>query len=555
MSDYPIFEINSIIKRFNSDMNKFEDIYKNDIASYNLGNKIKTIKQQINKGNLQGGSYINQPTIIDHLMSHKGNTNRTSNTQNNNSYSYSYNNFKKIIDLINIQIHNIIKIDLTEFNYSHDIIHFEKNDQIILWCLRTLLFYQLLIITTLMMQDEITFDDVYKNYSTKRKFKFDIINELENYKLGIFGSITPTSDIDVGVQYSGTNPTMIGLSYIVSVFEDLFLIFTGIDSLHFDIETYADMMTLPNIDESTKKQYPDIFYLDTSEFNETNFNALLPYIEASILRNYVTAKKIDNGDKNDRTIISTIISTFVYKDFYNNVPNIPENIKNSYLKNTEMDELNNTSIELITDYMGSEYDVAREKYYNYVNEAEKSLIYVKEKYNREKVVNLLPDKITEIMQKIAKSLIYRAESYTCAPTVMHVVRVLQANANNPDKYITLKPGYCQTNKDKDAYCSIGVYGYLISIYEQLGYIYRFHITYCIETLPKEYNEDKCKNKRKKYGDRFDNAILLIDQISKKMPGGKKKKNKNKTRAKTRNTKRKNKSYKKRYEKKDMKKKI
>jgi hypothetical protein len=97
--------------------------------------------------------------------------------------------------------------------------------------------------TTEMMNDEGLFNEVYQ-YSTsngitpRRFFRKDIVAELKNYKMGIFGSITPSSDIDLGVQFSGFN-SLVGLAYVVSVFEDSFLIFTGKSSLKFDIETYA----------------------------------------------------------------------------------------------------------------------------------------------------------------------------------------------------------------------------------------------------------------------------------------------------------------------------
>ena len=88
---------------------------------------------------------------------------------------------------------------------------------------------------------------------------------------------------------------------------------------------------------------------------------------------------------------------------------------------------------------------------------------------------------------------------------MHVVRVMQANSKNPGKYKTLEPSYCLTNKFGDAYCAIGNYGYLISLFEQLGYIYRFDITYC---KPKIY-KTKCDAKFNKYADRFKNGLDLL----------------------------------------------
>lgn len=478
---YPIFEINSILERFKKDMNQFKTNYENDIKKYDLVVYIDQIENSIQVFNDSNKTYMD---------------------------------FKMNIDGIKEKINKIRKNDLTQFDYSHDITHFNHEDQILLWCLRTLLFYQLLIIATLMMQEETIFNGVYQNYDKKRIFNPNVIDELRFYKMGIFGSITPTSDIDIGIQYSGSNPQLIGLSYIVSVFEDLFLIFTGINSLHFDIETYADMMTIPNLDEKTNKEHPDVFYLDTTHFKETHFQSMIPFIESSILRNYVTAQlAIDNKNS-----INDIINSFSYNEFNKSVPGIHYSVKQFYLKNTKFGysneentniTLNDETIKMVSDYMNSSYDEAREKYYKYVIEAEESLIHVKNNYKQTNEVVLTPEEIVVIMQNIAKSLIYRAESYTCAPTVMHVVRVLQANIGNPNKYDTLKPGYCITNKNKDAYCSIGIYGYLISIYEQFGYLYRFYITYCNKNVPLGYDADKCNKKEKKYRERFDNANKFI----------------------------------------------
>jgi len=139
------------------------------------------------------------------------------------------------------------------------------------------------------------------------------------------------------------------------------------------------------------------------------------------------------------------------------------------------------------------------------------------------------------MKNIAHALVYRAESYTCAPTVMHVVRVLQANKDNPNKYVNLQPGYCLTNKFTDAYCNIGIFGYLMSMYEQLGYIYRFHLNYC-ET--NDYNEIKCDKKYEKYNYRFKHAIDSIEKknCGKKSTTKKRTKKQNKTKRKQNKTK-------------------
>jgi len=376
---------------------------------------------------------------------------------------------------------------------------------------------------------------IYKDTNYNRNFEQDIISELENYKMGIFGSLTPTSDIDVGIQYSGNKSDLIRLSYIVSIIEDLFIILTGKNSLEFDIELYADMMTLPNLNKDKTEEYEDVFYLDTSNFEKKHFYELLPYIEASILRNYVTVKTNNSNNNNN---IKDIVNNFNYTDFFEKSIKT-EDLKKNY--NSVVENLLGTdnksfvipsddSKKMIINYMSSEYDTARTEYYKYVDTAEISLKEIRKMYSnsKENYIDLKPEKIVEIMKNIAHALVYRAESYTCAPTVMHVVRVLQANKDNPSKYVNLQPGYCLTNKFTDAYCNIGIFGYLMSMYEQLGYIYRFQLNYC---QTNDYNKIKCDKKYEKYNYRFEDAIHSIEKKAGKKAG---KKSKTKKRTKKQN---------------------
>ena len=73
---------------------------------------------------------------------------------------------------------------------------------------------------------------------------------------------------------------------------------------------------------------------------------------------------------------------------------------------------------------------------------------------------------------LSESLVFRAESYTCSPTVIHVVRILQANKEHPLKYPTLSPGFCGINKKKAVF-SIGKVGYILSMLEQIGNMIRY----------------------------------------------------------------------------------
>ena len=411
--------------------------------------------------------------------------------------------------------------DITSFDYPHDIIGFSPLQQVKLWLLRTQLFYQLVIISINIMLEPMLFNAVYgtpARYGRKRAVEF-YTAQLMQYKLGIFGSLTPTSDIDVGIQYAGSGIDN-GLAYIVSIIEDAFLIFTGIDSLHFDIELYADMMTI------TDAKGEDVFYMDTTKFQQTHFQKMLPYVEASILRNYVTAMH-DIASHEDHNHghevvhettdkVDTYLNKFKYSDLFqmlNTRQVIPIGYKNAQelMLTAKMDPstvVNQESKAMVREYMTASYDQAREKYYVYVNDAEALVGPQRRTVKISGVIKLSPDEVLKIMMKVAKALVYRAESYTCPPTVMHVVRILQANPDNlkDKKYTVDFPSYCETSvKPKKAFCNIGNYGYLISIFEQFGYIYRFHLTYC---LPEK--KEKCEKKMSKYVPRVTNAVEILE---------------------------------------------
>jgi hypothetical protein len=456
---YPVFEENSIINRCKNDLEQF-------LAEYPLSENF-TLEL------------------------------------NNSSYT-TFEDMKNAIQPLIQKLEITAGKNLTDFNYVHGIINYDKNTQTKLWIVRTYLFYQIIIFATKMMNNELLFNDVY-NKNAKvvptRIYRGDIKPELNSYKMGIFGSLTPTSDIDIGVQYSGEVIGLIGLSYIVSIFEDLFLIFFNKTTLDFDIEMYADMMTLPN-PHTEDTEHPDIFYLDTMDFKLNDFKEMLPYAGASILRNYIDSK-IDLGDvdieKNINEFNFNIINNYFpnFRDLFN------DEIYNLFIKN----DWKNESKGIIRDYMTHDYNYGREKYYQYVNDAEVTQQQAKVIVNNAEdkhTTSLSTPLILDIMKKIGKALVYRAESYTCAPTVMFVVRVLQASKGDLSKYQTTTPVYCDfplTN----AICGIGKYGYIMSMLEQIGYLIRFNITYCEK---KHYNKDKCEKKSKKYTERFDFALYL-----------------------------------------------
>lgn len=481
-SPYPCFLFLSIILRCLADLRQFQEVYKFNVSKYVLPGVVS--------GNFKGAEtlaelQLRMKVIMDGIVSTSG---------------------RKMAD----------------FDYPHHIRTYDDTKQKELWCLRTLLFYQLLMTTTEMMNNEGLFNEVYQysrsnGITPTRIFRKDVVAELKNYKMGIFGSITPSSDIDLGVQFSGFNQ-LVGLAYIVSVFEDSFLIFTGKSSLKFDIETYADLVTVPDIRDKTDaasltcSNVRDVFPYDTSKLTYPDFLKLLPFVFAGILRNFIIAQQ----DIRNSATVAEIVGSFNIADFLAVATNktgtdfleivrryatVPENV------DKELSDAFDQAKDIAIGYMEAPYAVKREEYYKLVQTAETSTLQLKTGYFATGEVNIPNDELTEILMNASKALVYREESYTCFPTVMHVVRVMQAN---PGKYKTLKPSYCLANKLSDAYCAIGDYGYLISLFEQLGYIYRFDITYC---KPGEHlDQTKCDAKFKKYADRFKNGLNLISPL-------------------------------------------
>lgn len=341
------------------------------------------------------------------------------------------------------------------------------------WILRTQLFYQLLILATLTFQNKSLYDKTYKDIP----FRSDVTPMLPFFKMGIFGSITPTSDIDIGIHYSGP-PLKPALAYIVSRFESLFLMYTGRPSIDFDIETYADMMTIPN--PIHDHLHPDYFYLDTTGFTEVEYKRMLPIAANSILRNAYFI----SPDKVKTVTMADILKTF-------KLPHMPDFLDVSRKK--------------VFDFMNGSYEEGRQMYYKKVETAET--------IQQEKLRGpMTPSDICDIMVAIGDALTYRYESYTCSPTVIHVVRILQAAKEKAEKYKTLTPKtYCKGDiVHLDPFCTIGKYGYALSMLEQIGYMYRFYSIYCLRG-----EHAYCKKKVDKYWKRYKDAQFYKKKYERK----------------------------------------
>lgn len=387
-----------------------------------------------------------------------------------------------------------------------------------LWVARTYLVYQIFIFLTLSIgSNPELYNSIYTDID-RFPFRANVVELLLFIKLGIFGSLTPTSDVDVGFQYSGRNLNYEPcLAYIVSRFECLFLIFTGKSCLDFDVESYADMITVPNYDADSETN-PDLFYLDSSKlpWDDKTASALLPMAFNSIIRN---AALVNNPPAvpHDLTFKSVVdlFSTFpaYRKSLDKGSLELPYQITKLAIDKSIYPAIFEKAKVTIADFLSKDYETQRYAYYEKVKVAETLKVTIlNDKKTKKELMTLTAEQIRDIMIAIGDALTLRMESYTCVSTVIHVVRVLQAQAT-VEKYNTTAPKeVCSLSLKGELEkprCVVGKAGFTLSALEQMGYMYRFHQTYCVNDGVGHYNEEKCKKKIGKYNTRLIDAITRI----------------------------------------------
>jgi hypothetical protein len=395
------------------------------------------------------------------------------------------------------------------FEYSREIKiinHSNENIAIKLFVLRHLIFYQILIFVRLVVLDKNMFEKTFKHIDKFNSHYDD--NDFNNLKLGIWGSVNVSSDIDIGVQYAKTNNRKKGiLTYIIKIFENAFLKFTQRNTLSFDIEGYADLMYMDT--------NPTIFYCNSSDFtwddliiSESSTPSLLSSIVCSMIRNYVQAK-IDKDhpsydirrfksnkeiSEDARYAINKDINDFKITDVMKSLKKFGMDITSD--KNMKKLIQTNLDVTTATNYLTNTYDDGRKTYYEKVLLAENFLADNESELLSSK--SNIPNKNIRLkmMRLIACALNYRAESYVSPSTVTHIVRIIQA------KYISKSP--CANNfPQQDPTCVLGKMGYFMSMLEQMGYIHRFDITYCYDKTTRDDCEHKINDK---YLPRFKEAF-------------------------------------------------
>jgi len=430
------------------------------------------------------------------------------------------NSLESIRSIINTNILTPISLIYKDNTYINAIPTLDKSSQQSAWQYRTYLFYQILYIELQALLDEKIYEKIFKEYDDKNGLSFPYkpeidINFLNNVKLGIFGSLTPTSDIDVGFECLNKDPITGALVYILSRFEALFYILTDVSSLQWDIEAYGNLMTLPNRNKKNDK-YKEYFNLYTDNLTHNQYTELLEYAGACIMRNVLMHsydnQLLINNEKKEK--IKMTIDKIFEKLFYKN-----SNF-NRYFHIHDMNWLENGKKKAIAylELINTPLDADKE-YYKKLEEAD---IYrnglIREKKNNagdNENIKFNSEENFETIKLFAESSLYRRENYLLPSSIIHVVRTLQGAGKMREKYNTTIPGlWCNDDiREIDGFCSIGTYGYLFSILEQLGYIIRFYITYCTN-IEGHYDKEKCEKKYKKYIERIENALIRITNTKK-----------------------------------------
>jgi hypothetical protein len=489
---YPVLKIDSLKTRLKFDLNKFQEVYNSD-----------DIKKYIKEKEI---AYNNQDFYNDKMIS----------------------DINDKIDAPIAKIQTDMKLNNT---YVEDINGCE--DKAKLWVLRTFLFYYLMMKVCLMCQNKKIFDYAYDNTQQIKKIPIfrDLSFEIQNIRLGIFGSMTPTSDIDVGVQYIGTDRKTPFLAYVLQLIEDAFIIYTGKSTLDYDIEPYADLYLY-----CSPKNGLNYFYLSTkTELDHIQYKKLLSLACASIARSYFHSDFETKKDiKYYKKHIPETLNKYV-NDLQTHINDLIENDKNlKQLFNTsdikiriqnELKTLNSPfqigiqkeletlhspfqeGIQNAYDYMNISYEAKRTMYYTKVEIAQKKVLAIF-KILDDIEVNELTNScalkqtvVVDTILLIGDTLLYREESYTCTATITHVVRTIQDKPIASNKYAT----ECVS---ENPYAVLGQKGYMLSILEQLGNLIRFYKKYCV----KNSNDEKCSKKREKYMLRLLDANQNIDDL-------------------------------------------
>lgn len=281
------------------------------------------------------------------------------------------------------------------------------NEQKRLWTLRHAIFSEVLIYVVTNLEAAKSDRSIPQGFA------------LSLYKLSMFGSQNPSSDIDVTVEGPDA-------SFLIANLEDAWIKLTGHSCRRWDVEFYGDFLMF--LDETAHESF-----LNSREFGDSK-SLVLPYVGVSILR---------NAGNLDFVLLNNFIKSH---------PEIPE---------LQMDEWKKRALQIMGEVKDESYDEQREKYYTSLAKAE---AIRKEHIAPNKASNL------SMFMLLCEANIYRSENYILPSTVIHVVRDIQAKARKPASPLVPE---CRLYHARLATCALGRFTYLCSAMEQIGYMERF----------------------------------------------------------------------------------
>ena len=385
------------------------------------------------------------------------------------------------------------------------------------WLLREWLLYQILYITSIVITNNNFFKIIYHNININI-FR-NLTDTLQGYKLGIYGSKNITSDIDVGIYYDSKNLQNLngGTAYIISILENMFHIFLGVSSIILDIEFYADYTMIRDIGGN------EIFYINTSTFKIENFITILSILYASIARNYIFAIQYINKlfNINLHYDVNILINLFNNTYKWNNKDYSVAKVFTMFIKDVLQPLLPSDKtfsnvffiregFRLALNYTNIKELKKTEDYYQKSKDAEVAMQYYNEKiYYNHYTDDERNSELAKLINLIGYALIDREESYVTPMTVMDVVYDGQKFKNSKRKY---EFGFCNKDENKkQIYCLLGKFGYICSMIEQLGYLFRYYLIYSENNIiPIDAN--KQTPKITKYLTRFEDALSKYNSI-------------------------------------------
>jgi hypothetical protein len=245
----------------------------------------------------------------------------------------------------------------------------------------------------------------------------------------IMGSLTLFSDIDISIQSRNA-------STYIAVIEDLWEIHKDwFNHELWKVDLYGDFTQIGN------------FYIDTHFFSKDIIIEMLILSVCSFLR---------INDHVDTVLLQKLVEWCIDSQglftTYDKIINYAEN------KIRTIDKTN------------------RELYYNKLGEAEKLQTNIIKKFKNTDMSEELNNLLGECIIKLGEANLYREENYILTSTVIYIVKIEQGGDVIKNK--------CHPLYTSIANCSLGLYTYILSAIEQLGYmLHKEHHTKLSCSLP------------------------------------------------------------------------